>query len=86
MTSLLKFPCSFTIKIMGSNTPDLISEVAAIIASRSNNFNPEADIVTKQSTKGNYMSISATITAQSQIQLDDIYQALNKHTLVKVTL
>jgi putative lipoic acid-binding regulatory protein len=71
---------------MGSNTPDLISEVAAIIASRSNNFNPEADIVTKQSTKGNYMSISATITAQSQIQLDDIYQALNKHTLVKVTL
>jgi|APCry1669189844_1035258.scaffolds.fasta_scaffold257326_1 putative lipoic acid-binding regulatory protein len=86
MDKLLKFPSSFTIKIMGTNHIDLVPEVCAIVASHSDTFNPEADIATKQSTKGNYLSISATITATSQQQLDNIYTELNKHALVKVTL
>ncbi len=71
---------------MGTNSEDLVPEVTAIISALSNTFNPETDIVTKLSTKGNYLSISATITAQSQEQLDNIYLNLNKHKLVKVTL
>ena len=86
MDSLLKFPCSFPIKIMGINSEDLVPEVVAIISARSHTFNPEADIVAKPSSKGNYLSITATIQAQSQEQLDNIYLALNKHELVKVTL
>ena len=86
MDKLLKFPSSFNIKIIGTNHIDLVPEVCAIIASNSDTFNPEADIVTKQSTKGNYLSLSATITATSQQQLDNIYIELNKHRLVKVTL
>ena len=86
MDKLIKFPSSFTIKIMGVNHIDLIPEVCAIISSHSDTFEPEADIVTKESTKGNYLSVSATITATSQQQLDNIYIELNKHALVKVTL
>lgn len=86
MDSLLKFPCSFTIKIMGINSDDLVAEVSAIIAAQSDSFDPETDITLKTSTKGNYLSISATINALSQEQLDTIYINLNKHSLVKVTL
>ena len=84
--SLLKFPCRFNIKIMGVNHIDLIPEVAAIVAAHADGFDPEADIVTKLSTKKNYLAITASIEALSQEQLDTIYRELNQHELVKVTL
>lgn len=86
VTKLLQFPCTFTIKIMGLNNEKLVTEVADIIANLSPSFNPAIHLTTKNSTKGNYLSISATIEAKSQEQLDQIYQALNNHELVKITL
>ena len=86
MTVLIEFPCQFPIKAMGTNAPDLIPEITAIIAANCNTFNPEADIACKESVKGNYISVTATITATSQQQLDNIYSALNKHELIKFTL
>lgn len=83
---LLTFPCTFTIKIMGINDQRLIPEVVAIISSLSDTFNPDTGITTRESVKGRYLSISATIEAKSQAQLDQIYITLNKHELVKVTL
>ena len=85
-TTLLEFPCKFAIKIMGINHEDLIPEVTAIISAHSSTFNPEGDITTKLSKESKYLSVTATINAQSQQQLDDIYRALNKHELVKITL
>lgn len=86
LEELMTFPCSFCIKVMGVNTPELISEVIAIVSINSDGFDPERDIVTKPSSKGNYLSVNATITATSKAQLDTIYLALNKHPLVKITL
>lgn len=83
---LLKFPCLFPIKIMGNNTPDLVAEITAIISRHAVHFNPQADITTKLSKHGNYLSVTATIMATSQEQLDTIYIELNQHELVKVTL
>jgi hypothetical protein len=83
---LLEFPCLFPIKIMGINDPDLIAEVVAIVSRHTSHFNPDADIVIKESKHGNYLSITANITATSQKQLDTIYLELNGHKLVKVTL
>lgn len=85
-TTLLEFPSEFAIKIMGINHEDLIPEVIAIVSAHSSTFNPEGNIVTRLSKEGKYLSITATINAQSQQQLDDIYRALNKHELVKITL
>lgn len=83
---IMKFPCTFPIKIMGINNKQFIAETIAIVASFSNTFNPETDVISKPSEKGNYLSITATIEAQSKDQLDNIYLALNKHKLVKITL
>jgi hypothetical protein len=83
---LLKFPCLFPIKIMGINHPDLIVEVVAIVSRHVAYFNPQADITTKLSKQENYLSVTATIMATSQKQLDTIYTELNQHELVKVTL
>ena len=83
---LLQFPCSFPIKIMGVNSEDLLPEVIAIITKHASNFNPQIDITTKPSNKGNYLAITATIIATSKQQLDTIYQELHKHKLVKVIL
>lgn len=84
--TLLKFPCLFPLKIMGLTNQDLISEVTAIIAAHCSDFNPVRDIAIKPSTNGKYISITATIVAQSQKQLDKIYLSLNNHRLVKITL
>lgn len=86
LEELMTFPCQFCIKVMGTNTPELISEVAAIVTANSEGFDPERDITTKPSSKGNYLSVNATITAISKAQLDTIYLALNNHPLVRITL
>lgn len=83
---LLKFPCPFAIKIMGFNQPELIAEVRTIIIKYAEDFNHEKDLQYKLSRAGNYLSITATVNATSKAQLDNIYLALNKHPLVKITL
>ncbi len=84
--SLLEFPCSFPIKIMGFNHPDLLPAVTTIVTTHYSQLNVDSDINIKLSTKGNYLSITVTIIATSKAQLDAIYLELNKHYLVKVTL
>lgn len=86
MDDLLKFPSSFVIKIMGLNTDTLVTEIASILQSHCKSFNPHTDIVVKHSTKGNYVSISATIEAHSKEHLDTVYIEINKHELVKFVL
>ncbi|MCE3268574.1 MAG: hypothetical protein K0R49_826 [Burkholderiales bacterium] len=83
---LIKFPCLFPIKIMGNNHIDLVPQIIAIISRHTLQFNPQDDIVTRLSKQGNYLSVTATIMATSQEQLDEIYTELNKHELVKMTL
>ena len=85
-TSLIEFPCQFSIKIMGLNDVELIPQIIAIISEKSTEFNPDVDIVVKNSSKGNYIAVTATIIAHSQEQLDSIYLALNTYRLVKITL
>ena len=73
--SLLQFPCPFPIKAMGRNSDDFENVVREIILSR-------ADLVAGEQVKltpskaGNFISVTAVIEAQSQSQLDAIYQAL----------
>lgn len=86
LEELLDFPCEFPIKIMGINVAELISEVSAIISIHARDFDPKRGISVRLSSKGTYLSITATITAHSKEQLDNIYLALNKHPLVKFTL
>ena len=38
------------------------------------------------SSKGNYLSLTATVNATSREQLDNLYRALSSHPMVKVVL
>jgi putative lipoic acid-binding regulatory protein len=74
-TTLLEFPCRFPVKAMGRNNEEFTRVVSDIILSRAQLFEGEG-ISTSLSKAGNYLALTAVIEAQSQQQLDSIYQAL----------
>jgi len=82
---LLQFPCSFPFKIMGRDRPDFRDTVIAIVEKHASNID-ENSIRSSPSRKGNFVSITITIQAQSQDQLDRIYQDLTAHEDVLFSL
>jgi hypothetical protein len=52
-------------------------------------FDPSFDASTielRDSSAGNYLGITITITATSREQLDELYRTLSSHPMVKVVL
>jgi len=83
--SLIEYPCSFPIKVMGTRV-DGFAEAMVQIAQQ---FDPEYDPATlemRPSKAGNYLSVTLTIRATSREQLDNMYLALTAHPMVKVAL
>ena len=74
-TSLLEFPCRFPIKAMGKNSENYEALISGIILSYARLAVGES-IRIIPSKAGNYLSLTAVIEAESQEQLDQIYQAL----------
>ncbi|MCU0609430.1 MAG: DUF493 domain-containing protein [Chitinispirillaceae bacterium] len=72
---LPQFPCSFPIKAMGKNSDEFCSLVTACVKKHLIDQN-DITIATKTSNGDTYISVTATITAQSRQQLDAIYQEL----------
>ncbi|MDX1811107.1 MAG: DUF493 domain-containing protein [Gammaproteobacteria bacterium] len=83
--SLIEFPCDFPIKIMGKNHIDLETAVVSIFNRHVEDFGEDA-MRSRQSKNGNYISITVTIVAESQDQLDNIYRELSSHELVMMAL
>lgn len=73
--TLLEFPCRFPIKVMGRDTPEFRPDVLAIITQHAGEI-PKDDVRTQPSSKGSFVSLTVTITAESRQQLDDVYLAL----------
>jgi len=82
--SAIKFPCSFPIKVMGLNSEGFTSAVMTIIR-RHLELGPFSQSA-KLSSSGKYLSITVTFIAQSQDQLNAVYEELNRHELVVMTL
>lgn len=82
--SCIQFPCSFPLKVMGLNSELFEPAVRTVFET----FVHTGPITyTKQLSKtSKYVSITATFTAVSREQLDDLYRALNSHELVVMTL
>ena len=83
--TLLEFPCRFPIKMMGRDG-DTFRQVAIELVESHTGKIPEDAISESQSRKGNFLSITVTIDAESQQQLDNIYQALCDHEDILVAL
>ena len=74
--SIIKFPCDFTIKIMGKTQSDFEKVALAIIKKHF----PQMDasrIQKKLSKDNNYLSLSITVFATSKMQLDALYLELS---------
>ncbi|HQZ87885.1 MAG TPA: DUF493 domain-containing protein [Gammaproteobacteria bacterium] len=83
--TLINFPCQFPIKIMGLANDTFEGIVVAILHQHVPDLG-EGAIVSKLSTGGKFESITATINAQSQEQLDAIYRALTQDPNILMVL
>ena len=83
--SAIEFPCEFPIKMMGRDTPEFRTTVRVLIE---NHVGPVAEesIQANLSGKGNFVSVTITVTATSQQQLDDIYLDVSGHDDVLMAL
>jgi putative lipoic acid-binding regulatory protein len=81
--SLFKFPCEFPIKMMGRDIPAFREAVTAILREHIDDLT-RVEFSERPSRNGRFVSINATIVAESRAQLDAIYRALsaNQHVLV----
>jgi putative lipoic acid-binding regulatory protein len=83
--SSLKFPCAFPIKMMGRDTPEF-RETARSLVEKHTGPVSDAAINDALSRKGNFVSITITVNALSQEQLDDIYRDVSSHEDVLMAL
>jgi putative lipoic acid-binding regulatory protein len=83
--SLIEYPSRFPIKVMGVKADGFVNAVTTI----AHEFDPTFDATTvelRDSSKGNYLGVTITVTATSREQLDSLYRALTSHPMVKVVL
>jgi len=83
--SAIQFPCDFPIKAMGLASFDLKVIVFDIVTQHAPDT-PKDAVKTRASSNGKYISITVTINAQNQAQLDAIYQALTDHEHIMMAL
>jgi len=84
-TTLLEFPCDFPLKIMGAAADGFAQTVAAVVLVHAPDFDA-ATMEMRPSRAGNYLSLTCTVRATSQAQLDALYRQLSSHPMVKVVL
>jgi putative lipoic acid-binding regulatory protein len=83
--SLIEYPSAFPIKVMGKRVDGFAQEMTAVILVNAPDFDP-VNIEMRTSAGGKYISLTCTINAQSQAQLDAIYRSLTSHPLVSIVL
>ena len=74
--SVFNFPCQFPIKILGLKSKGFDAIVLEIVGRHTPDIKLSS-INNRVSKGGKYISITVTITARSQNQLDKIYQELS---------
>lgn len=83
--SLIEYPSDFPIKIMGTMHETFAQTMVALIIEHDPGFDP-GTLEMRPSSKGNYLSLTATVRAVSREQLDGLYRALTAHPMVKIVL
>lgn len=82
---LLTFPCDFPLKVMGEMRPGFAEDIVRVVQEHAPEFSATA-MEMRSSSSGRYISLTCTLRATSQQQLDALYRALSDHPQVKVVL
>ena len=83
--SPIDFPCDFPIKIFGQSQQGFAQAVMKVVLQHDPEFKP-ASIEMKSSRNALYISLTCTVRATSQQQLDNIYRELCDHPMVVMVL
>jgi len=83
--SVIKFPCDFPVKALGRADDNFDALVVSIIRRHSPEFT-DATIKKRLSRGGKYISVTVTIQAQNQKQLDNLYMELSTNEQVLMAL
>jgi putative lipoic acid-binding regulatory protein len=83
--SALQFPCDFPLKVMGRASPCFDAVVMEIVL-RHVGAVREGAVSLRASSNGNYLSVTVTVQAESQDQLDNLYRELSGHERVLMVL
>ena len=83
--SVIAFPTVFPIKILGRREGGFTTAVIEIVKRHAPDFAP-GTIETRPSRGGKYVSLTATVNATSQEQLDALYRELCDHPTVVMVL
>jgi putative lipoic acid-binding regulatory protein len=83
--TLLEFPCEFPVKIMGARADGFAPAILEVVLRHAPDFDAKT-MQSRASGQGNYLSLTCTVRAHSQQQLDALYRELSAHPLVKVVL
>ncbi len=83
--SAIEFPCEFPIKMMGRDSPAFRATVRAIVEQHAGSVADDR-VQTALSRSGRFASVTVTITATSQEQLDAIYRDATSHADVLMAL
>lgn len=83
--TLLEFPCAFAIKAFGRQDSNFERLVYDLIKPHVPELT-RADLSSRESSGGRYVSVTTSIRAQSKSQLDAIYQTLTDSRQVLMAL
>lgn len=83
--TLLEFPCEFPIKIMGRESAEFRQRARALVEKHTGELQDES-VNYAVSRNGSFVSVTITVPAQSQDQLDAIYRDVSGDDAVLMAL
>jgi putative lipoic acid-binding regulatory protein len=83
--SVMTFPCSFPIKLMGRETAEFRQTARKLVEKHTGPLDDDA-IESALSRNGRFVSVTITIIAESREQLDNIYRDATAHDDVIMAL
>jgi putative lipoic acid-binding regulatory protein len=83
--SVMTFPCSFPIKLMGRESAAFRETVKALVENHTGPLDDDA-IESSLSRNGRFVSVTITVVAESREQLDNIYRDATAHDDVIMAL
>lgn len=82
---LMKFPCTFPLKVMGLNSDDYPGFVLSIAQKYINGLD-DSCLKTRLSKNEKYIAVTVTFLAQNKQQIDNIYLELNASERTKMAI
>jgi uncharacterized protein len=83
--SLLEFPCDFPLKVMGRNEAGFRELVVTLVETHAGAL-ASGRVSERESRDGNFLALTLMVRAESQAQLDTIYETLSAHDRILMVL